>query len=174
MKKPILLLLLLTIFWGCNKEDDKSDQDDQLVFPAFSGYTHTDPIGYVLGEPDETDWTYDENWVQAEKDLFEDYASFYHVSSYDTSIKLHAAYPNPLTDIIFNLEYLKDPGVYLSVRLVNQEFEPLIKADSIKSNSVSFKMDEFSISSNTLIRVYYLFFRNDSCLYKGHGDIMVN
>ena len=60
------------------------------------------------------------------------------------------------------------------IRLVNQEFDILVATDSIYSKNMAFKLDELNISANSMLRLYYMFVRNDSCLFKGHGDIKTN
>ena len=69
---------------------------------------------------------------------------------------------------------LKDTTSLLRIRLVDQEFNILVEADSIVSNSMAFNLDQVNRGPGPLFRLYYMIVRNDSCLFKGHGDIKIN
>ena len=68
LKALVLASIILNI--GCTKDKDNADDIQNNTIPTFSGYTHRDHLGYQLGTPDLTDWTFDTNWVKAEKELF--------------------------------------------------------------------------------------------------------
>ena len=175
MKKlNTVLFIAFFIIIGCNKEENNSiPTDNQNIIPTFSGYTAMDEVGNPIGVTDTSDWTNDDDWMIKEKALFEDYESLSHKIPFDTSLKIHPAFPNPCSEI-FCLALVKDSTTMFRARLVNQEFDILIAADSIYNKNMMFKLDELNISTDSILRLYYMFVKDDSCLYKGHGDIKIN
>jgi hypothetical protein len=175
MKKlNIVLFIAFFIIIGCNKEENNSiPTDNQNIIPTFSGYTAMDEVGNPIGVADTSDWTNDDDWMIEEKALFEDYESLSHKIPFDTGLKIHPAFPNPCSEI-FLLALVKDSITMFRAKLVNQKFDILIAADSIYNKTMMFKLDELNISTDSMLRLYYMFIKDDSCLYKGHGDIKIN
>lgn len=175
--KRFQIVSFIAIFFilGCKKEDNNivSGGTQNSNTPPFNGYTATDITGVPMGLTDSTDWTTNDTWLTVEKELFDDYESFVNNCPLDSNLTVYPAYPNPTADLFF-LTFVKDSSARFRIRIVNQQFDKLISADSIYSNNIAIDLNGLITSSDTMVRAYYMFVLNDSCLFKGHGDIKIN
>ena len=171
----LIPLLFLIIFFGCKKDKKVSGSGSVGASTpvVFSGFTVTDNLGAANGVVDSTDWTYDKSWTQSEKQLFMGFKSNLDSCFKDAGISIFPAYANPTTGT-FSLAHKPVSNTLLNLRIVNKKFEKIVSADSVSSGTIAIKLDGLINNTDTLVRVYYLFTRNDSCVYKGHGDVRVN
>lgn len=175
MKHYILITVILTSFLvGCKKDDSNIQTGSTLTnYPLFTGYTSTDNNGAPTWLTDSTDWTNDTSWISSEKSLFPQYLYLTHDFEPYSSIQFHPAYPNPTTSTT-NFYLTKATDIRLSFKVVNSNFNVIASSDSIYSNSFGVNTAAIISPVDTMIRIYYIFERNDSCLYKGHGDIKID
>ena len=170
MKKlKITVYIVLFVFVGCEKEENHSSD-----IPTFSGYTATDIFGVPMGLTDTTDWTNDDVWLAVEKKLFANYESYINNCFFDSKTSIYPSYPNPTVNRLFYISVIKDSNTMYMIRVVNKHFDKLILEDSISRKTIIFNLTGLTQDSDTMLRAYYMFIRNDSCLYKGHGDIKIN
>ena len=81
------------------------------------------------------------------------------------------AYPNPAFNI---LTIFTEGTVDVTMILVDNQFNEILTSNH-QAGSYQTSVDVSSINtSNNLIRFYYIATRNDTCFYKGHGDIKIN
>jgi hypothetical protein len=171
---PTLILFLLTL-GACSKDKTPQPSGNNnvvLFLPEFSGYTATDNVGSLTGVTDTTDWRLDDQWTAAEEELFDNYTTYTVGCPADTNLSIHPAFPNP-TGGLFTLIFTKDSATRVDLRIVDQADNILVTADSIYSNAIQANVTGLT-GSDSLARVYYLFIKNDSCAYAGHGDIRIN
>lgn len=175
--KKLYIVLFIAIFFitGCEKDKNNpaSDGTQNNSIPIFSGYSATDNTGLPVFLGDSTDWTSIDHWVTIEKELFEDYETLVHTHQLFPNLYVYPGYPNPTTNTFF-IPFVKDSMAWFKLRIVNQKFETLVAEDSIYSNNVGLALNEFNQNSEKMLRAYYMCIRNDSCLFKGHGDIKIN
>lgn len=153
-------------------KDKNSNPSSNSSTPIISGYTATDNNGNLNGLVDNSDWTFTSDWVGQEFDLFE-YSDSINYFLQDSTIVMHPAFPNSNSGI-FHLNYQKETHTYFNIRVINKNWEVLISADSIVGNNIALDVQGLVDNSGEMVRVYYMFTKNDSCLYKGHGDIQLN
>lgn len=168
LQLPLLFmaLLLLTIA-SCNKDSVSSGP----TYPVISGYTSTDNTGVPTNiSTDPSDWTLNDKLGYYETPLFESLHSSIIYSADDSSIVMNPAFPNATTGQ-FSLAFQKPSDTYLHLRVVNKSFEQLIAADSISSSFIALNLNGLVDSSDDMVRVYYVFSRHDTSVYRGHGDI---
>lgn len=176
MKKnySYLLAVLLIFNVGCKKDNTNNPSSGSSTnFPLFTGYTSTDNSGVPMGLTDPTDWINDTNWLPSEENLFPQYQNLINDFEHDTTIQIYPAYPNPTSSVTF-FQLSKESDVRFSFRVVNKNFNTIASADSLYINSFGINTIDIASPTDTMVRIYYFFERNDSCLYKGHGDIKIN
>lgn len=176
MKKLIscIVLALSILVVGCKKEDtNNTTTGNTSQFPVFSGYTATDMNAVPMGSADTTDWTHDNSWLTSEKNLFPQLQNM--TSNFEpyASIYMFPAFPNPISATT-NFLLSKESDVRFSFRVVNKNFNVLLSQDSMYSSTFALNTAGLTSSTDTMVRIYYLFERNDSCLFKGHGDLKIN
>jgi hypothetical protein len=160
MKKITLICAIFTLFISSCKNDEK------LI--KFEGITKTDATGSLISK-DETDWNFEENWINQENILFTEKKDIScNTGSFAYSIK---AFPNPCKDIFF-LHISKQETDRFAFRIVNNDFDVLASYDSIYSSGIAINLSEKNVN-NSIVRIYYKVFGED-CELKGHGDIQVN
>jgi hypothetical protein len=145
----IFTLIILTLLLCCEKNNNKVSKIE------FKNITYRDIYGAIAGQTDTTDWRFDDRWLSKENELF---TSTLLIKSCDhnDNFKIYA-YPNPCEGI-FNIHIEKDENSILLYRLVDSDFNIIISSDS-----------------TTIYRLYYQLLNiNNECIYKGHGDIMIN
>jgi len=126
-----------------------------------------------MGLTDPSDWTNDTNWVSSEENLFPQFQNLITDFAPYPNIQIFPAYPNP-TASVTNFQLSKDSDVRFSFSVVNENFNVLASSDSLYTNAFALNTTGIASAADTMIRVYYYFERNDSCLYKGHGDLRIN
>lgn len=175
MKKRYLFILapFLLFTLSCKKEvEEVLGTQATYNLPTFSGYTPTDANGVIMGTADATDWTNDATWTADEENLFPELANLTTGFPAYTSIQFHPSFPNP-TSGASNFAVTKDSDMKISFRLVDSQGTILTQSSS--QFAVPFAINTGGLStSDTLIRLYYIIERNDSLLYRGHGDIRKN
>ncbi len=179
--RPFLILIFVALFCSCEINSENEIK--------FQGITITDANGENIGYIDPSDWTFDRNWSQNEINLFDQHKDKFKSEKLDTTIKIQPAYPNP-TPLYFNFTYTQDyvssstnknviqEGITVVYRIVNQHFERLI-SDEYLSNETGgylyvFSSENYGLNKNEIFRLYYAFFYHDTCIYKGHGDILMS
>ena len=165
------LTAFLITFSSCEKEHTPSNSHNSI--PVFSGYTATDKYGVKTGLEDATDWTYDDIFLAREFDLFTPMDSTLAYYVHDSDIWVSPAFPNSNSGL-FSLTSQSPNEVYWHLRVVNQRWETLITVDSVNAHTLNFNLQGLTDSSDEFVRVYYFFTQNDSCVYKGHGDIKLD
>jgi hypothetical protein len=170
----LIIIILTSIIVGCKKDDSNIQTGNTSNnYPSFTGYTSTDNSGVPTGLNDPTDWTNDTNWVYSEENLFPQLQFLTSDFEAYSNIEVHPAYPNPASSNP-SVQITKASDVLLSFKVVNSTFNVIASMDSIYSNAFTINTETIISPADTMIRIYYLLERNDSCLYKGHGDIKIN
>lgn len=133
----------------------------------FTGITHTNDFGRVIGTADTTDWGCTDNWTDKEKKLFK------HSFARDCKPVNYKAmfYPNPCRKKSI-LYLVKDKDVRVALRLVDKEMNVILSIDSVYQSTRVFNLS--SIKNDDTLRLYYMFITPQKCEYRGHGDIFVN
>lgn len=178
MKKHLIWLtaILSITLVGCNKEEtgpQTGASGSSGNYPSFTGYTSTDNNGMLTAYYDSTDWENDTNWISVEENLFPEFPNL--VSDFEaySSVGIFPAYPNPTSSATY-FQLSKESNVRFSYRVVNKNFITIASSDSVYNNSFGLNTMNVVSPTDTMVRVYYFFERNDSCLYKGHGDLKIN
>jgi hypothetical protein len=144
----------------------------------FSGITETDEFGLLIGSIDYTDWQTDDVWDAKEEAIFENTSISYSdlklksltaVSPANEYKIVYPAYPNPsFGPIVFSFG---SEVVKVSLAIVNQDFDVLMKLDLVDQNSIYFDLS--SLPKNTIHRLYYILEIKDGNRLKGHGDVQI-
>ncbi len=157
---------------SCNKQNNEEPVPD---YPTFGTITSTDIQGQIIGPIDTDDWNKNDLWVGTVAGAIP-YSNDYGPCDADTQTVVYPAYPNPTTGNI-NLSFDIEPTTAISYRVVNQDFTTIAAGDTIKSttNNLTIPIDlSASVSANEIVRVYYAIIKNNTCAYRGHGDIQIN
>lgn len=161
MKKESLLfcLLISIMVSSCEKDDNSSIR--------FSGITVRDESALLISE-DLNDWQLHSNWSDQEHSLFNEKRNL----DCDTTTEEYSilAYPNPCNGI-FYLGLTKPLNKWMSLRIVDEDFNVLVSSDSVFSEVLAFNLTSFN-RRDQLVRVYYKFL-GENCELKGHGDIKI-
>ncbi len=155
------VFFLLTLF-ACNKSN--SEQTNIV----FSGITSTDESGNFLSQ-DTSDWRFDRTWSDKEIGLFSSILK----TSLNCSVPkeyLMTAFPNPCKESVF-INALKNTDTKIEVRLVDADFNILMKNDTILNTNSLFQVNLSNLQKKGMLRLYYRFIKGD-CEYRGHGDIL--
>jgi hypothetical protein len=168
MKRIIYLVLLSLVFLGCEKTNDFSID--------LSGITTTDALGNVVGNPDPSDWAFDNEWTETEKSFFlSDPVDL--SESKQASIVMLPLYPNPVVNRVATFNFTSTDTSFVKVAIVNEKLQRLafftLKiSPGLNAFSIPFPESVFPANSN--YRLYYSFdtFSNPG-YYKGHGDISI-
>jgi|GEM_PF-1610955 len=167
----ILSILLFTI--SCGDEGPPNDIEDPQVFTFdLSEITPTDANGALLGNPDETDWTLDEEWPEIIQDLFEDYNSYEHTCPASNDLIIYPAYPNPGSGV-FSISMERPTDSTFDLLLVNQFGAILGESLDITGNNISISTEQLVPEQDSFVRVYYRLTTIDNCAFLGHGDIQL-
>ncbi len=167
-----LLLSISLLLLNCKKEKVNTSNSTG-TYPLLSDYTATDNYGVSMGKTDATDWNNDLNWLSSEQNLFSNFGSLIKTVNPYNTISFKPAFPNP-TGSNVNFYFVKPSNVKFYYRLVNKDFKVIQSGDSILYDVFKMAISDIVSKSDTMVRMYYYFERNDSCLYKGHGDLKVN
>jgi hypothetical protein len=160
------------LFTSCGKQDNTEPVPD---YPTFANYTSTDIQGQIISAADSDDWRKNDLWVGNVASLIS-YSNNYVPCDADTQSIVYPAYPNPTNGIV-NLSFDIEPTTAVTYRIVNQTFNVIASGDTIKStsNNLTIPVDlTAQVTANELVRVYYAIIKNNSCAYRGHGDIKIN
>src|SRR5450432_2759857 len=149
-KKLIALILLFSLGNVRCKKDDKTEID-------VSQITQTDVSGNNTGTMDNTDWTKDNTWTDAEINLFETPTSSELASTETAVVANSVAYPNPITTTV--MLYFNTSKVTLLQMVITDKFLTIKDRHYYTShpgaNLIQLKLDEAAYSNNTNYRVYY-------------------
>jgi hypothetical protein len=148
-----------------NSEDDNPPMDDTIF---FTGITPTDPNGLALGDPDPTDWRFDDEWTEQEAALFPEEPTFALGCMPNINYEI-MAFPNP-SNGIFSLLFQKESTTQVELRLVNEDFNTLISIDEVAQDIIQLNAGTFGIKDT--VRLYYRFIEGN-CEYRGPGDIVI-
>jgi len=164
-----LLLLALYISFGCKKSDPSRIDVSQI--------THTDINGNLTSTADNSDWTSDASWSDAETALFVTPPAEQLTNTESGTITLSAGYPNPLATQ--QLIYVKSSAKAVMELVVTDNMLSIKKRDfinvSVNGYAVSSFYDPAIFSDSVNYRVYYGFYSQANGLfYKGHGDIRIS
>ena len=158
-------IILSFLFLTCSKEESgvNSIVEDKIT---FNGISERDPTGVPVREADPDDWNFKDTWAAQELALFG--------KGYGSDCMLPEAYnimayPNPIIDKVV-IDAGKPESVRLAIRVVDRNFKVLLALDSIYSKSTMLDFSKFGIQDT--VRVYYKYIDN-SCEYRGHGDILI-
>lgn len=183
MKKLLYTLLVVSIIFSACEEETATPP-----LPVFTGITERAITGETVGNIDNSDWTLDYYWSQVEKDLFSNYNDLIHdYNAYNMTI---LAYPNPTNDVVKLLVHSIE-NVNITMVIVDSQFNQIMSGNyNIGADSSQIQQDSsvttvapspsitltYNLNStspgNNLRRFYYIATRNDTCFFKGHGDVI--
>ena len=169
MKFSLTLLSVIILLLSCGKIEKKT-----VKLPVISGYSPRYDQGQINGIQDTTDWTLDKEWGEFETSLFPNYNSF--VKSFDASqIKELVLYPNPAPNIAILYQNIKDTSeISYAFKIVNSTFKVLFSSSNkFENQSQTLDINSIKSKSDTLLRLYYIYYKGNKLLYQGHGDIYV-
>ncbi len=173
MKKFFVSVLLFYIFFyfiSCKKEANTNRYD-------FSKYTATNASGDTIGEPDTTDWTFDNDWSGRDSLFINFNDTIMLTDSLPGYIELSSAIPNP-NDGRFVLGVNTERECKMRAACVNSELEILYYHAFKFTGGPGMLVFDFrgitSFHQRKNYRLYYGFYNaSDSLYYKGHGDFRI-
>jgi len=159
-----ILTLLILIGSSCKKDADN--------FPDFNTITSRDINAQPIGAADRDDWNLNDSWVSVENNLFPNTSTS---TAYPlvSSLMQTAGYPNPCGATVFRISFGITTNATADVKIVDQSFNVITSAANIAADSqgrINVNLDISSIPSGQIVRAYYIVSDN-SCVYRGHGDI---
>ncbi len=177
MLKTHNVLLLLSIFLLFTSCEDKEVTEPAIENPMIytldiNDITPTDANGALLGNPDNTDWTLDEEWSGVIESLFDDHDDYDYDCSLANDINIYPAYPNPGNGI-FSLSMQIPEDSKVSFEFVNKYATSLNEINDITSGPLTINAQQFVPDQDSFVRVYYLLSTSDNCGFRGHGDIQL-
>ncbi len=163
---PYMWVLLLLL--SCTPDPVISDPEI-----PFTGVSLMDENGSPLASGDPTDWRIDDVWFPKEKALFPASAGLKNCPA-SSSIEAYPCMPNPGSRLYFG--YRLPDSMELSLCIVDRNFSTLYRQDAIQFglgyNAVILNLD--SIPLRDTVRIYYqLQRRNATCVFRGHGDVIL-
>lgn len=178
MPKTVYVLCLIGSFLlfccSCGENDATEPEiENPMIFTLdINDITPTDASGALLGAPDNSDWTFDEDWPIVIENLFEEYDSLDHSCDIPMNINVYPAYPNPGNGTFF-ISMQKPNEAKISLEFVNKYGSSLNELKDITGTNISIDANLFVPAQDSFVRVYYLLSTLDNCAFKGHGDIQV-
>lgn len=142
---------------------------------GFSKFTPTNTNGENVGTIDPTDWRLDDKFTKAENALFDD--SLVNKGQCVLGSNRVVVYPNANNgNFFFSFDQLSVFNLVEDLHFVvlNQNFQT-IKTGTININqSLGTVIIDCSslVNNGDFLRIYYIL-RNNSCSYRGHGDIKI-
>lgn len=170
IKSPFLILYLsILLAPSCKK--------DYTVVPLFSGITVTDINAQPTGFVDTTDWNLTDTWANFELALFPGIANLANLCAVDPTYNLPIAFPNPCTRL-GNIGFNIPASSLISLRVIDLSLNTIYVLDNLAPDSGGYANTTIDFSqlgvSNEIVRVYYVITDSTkNCVYKGHGDILV-
>lgn len=164
MEKLMYVLAAISLL-ACNKgpEPEAPAEGPRKIY--FTGITESNDVG-IITKRDTTDWRFDDKWVEQEEKLFP-------TTGEQSCTQAHAhnifAFPNPTTGLM-KLHIAKRQATRVELRLVDQDFKVIFSRDSVLNGINIF--DITATAPKDTVRLYYKF-TDGSCVYRGHGDILV-
>jgi len=161
---------------ACDKED-KEGTALQATPPCgpFVGIHWLDANSSPYGNSvDSTDWTWKDTWCDAAEALFADRPPV----SLDTlppdSLRVRC-FANPVQWQFYFLIYFdRDDPSYVDVRIVDEQFDLLYRADSITGSACTVIRDTLPVNTGAIVRAYYRIVHADGTAHRGHGDVLIN
>jgi hypothetical protein len=155
-----LLMLFVMVLHSCDKP----------VELDFTGYTPRDVNAQLMGLPDATDWQMSDAFTATELNLFID-------KNNNTTCTIinpneFMVFPNA-SNGIFVLNWKTSITSKIELHIVNKEFKSIysyigtIDSTFLKSVDINNKT-----SNGEFVRMYYKI-NNNTCEYRGHGDIKI-
>lgn len=178
MPKTNLILYLIASFFLCciscgDNETEVPEIENPMIFILdINDITPTDESGALLGSPDDTDWTLDEEWPVVIEDLFEEFDSLDYSCIIPNDLTVYPAYPNPGNGTFF-ISIQKPNDAKVSFEFVNQFGTSLNTLKDITSANIAINTNQFVPPQDSFVRVYYLLSTIDNCAFRGHGDIQL-
>ena len=175
MFKNIISGLLITstlLVCSCGPKDNTDPIPD---YPTFSNYSGTDNNAQPTTSADTDDWNLNDLWVGNVVSVIPYISDYGNPCETDQVSSVSPAYPNPTLGT-FILTFNIDQNSSVAYRVVNQDFDILASGDTLKttSNPLNINIDiSNQVVSNELVRVYYAIIKNNTCSFKGHGDIKI-
>jgi hypothetical protein len=191
MQKFIITIVVLIILMQCS--------DDESEF-TFAGITETNASGVIIGNIDSSDWGIDENWNEAEQNLFKNLGlSDINNDGQDpgekdrilkevdpcytggrrsgvcgsVSVKMiYPSFPNP-SSLHTSLKFTFDETEVKSFGLliVDQDLKVMVEIDEFASQ-FTIDVNANNFSPGKVYRVYYVIkTMYGDFIFKGHGDI---
>lgn len=166
--KNYLFLILCLCFVACD-DDDVMEIDTAI---HITGVTLTDIAGVVLSD-DPTDWQLTDEWTAAEQALFPTPTlESCTPKNMETAFPI---YPNANNGVFyFGLANLQNSTAY--IRIVDENLTLISVADSLvlENEFSDFAFDLSGMNIQNTVRMYYQIIPADeSCTYRGHGDIVI-
>jgi len=164
MRRCVLFGGLAVLITGCGKHNAAP------VHPCgtVEGISAVDVNGVQVFPPDTTDWRTADDWCDEVEGLFPTIPGLVWTDELDSSAIM--GFPNPCQELFF-LHLDNDTTTYVDVRIVNDQFQPLIATDSIGAPMILFDVDSLGLDTGDLFRVYYRIVNADGTAHRGHGDM---
>ena len=154
-----------------------SCKKDYIVAPLFTGITVTDINAMSIGFIDTTDWNRRDTWQSYERALFPSTPNLSSLCLPDPIYNSSGAYPNPCENI-GNVTLRIPPTSLVSIRVVDLQFKIFLSIDNVKPDNQGYVNQSIGFSqlgiNDQMVRVYYVITDSSkNCVFKGHGDILV-
>ena len=164
----VFICALCITFSFCNKKTPFTIDVSKI--------TPTDETGSITGGEDNTDWTFDKDWNEAEN-------AFFRTDPVDLTgmevadITMLPAYPNPTAVREIKIRFTASAVTYFRIAAVNEQltkrafynFSTVVGLNTFRS-----PFAEASFSANKNYRLYYSFEAPGRPMYyKGHGDVSI-
>ncbi len=159
----LIFISILVLLVACKKSEPTTPTI------TFSGISSKDEAGNSLTQ-DTADWLFNRVWSDKEISLFSSILKTNHNCTVPKQF-LMLAYPNPCTNAI-NIYAGKNADTKVELRLVDTDFNILLKNDTILTSNNMFQINLTTLQKKGLLRLYYRFLEQD-CEYRGYGDIEV-
>lgn len=155
---------------GCSKDRDDGDGGGGgSPCGIFTGIVMRDVNGVPMGlEFDSTDWRTAAVWCAEAEALFDPLPALAWQVETD-SLPVYV-FPNPAVDE-FRFVCLRDSTDYLDLRVVRQNMDVLVQADSMLAQQIAIDMSGFALADGEEIRVYYRIIHSDGTAHRGQGDV---
>jgi len=167
--KLVVLTFLFSI--SCEKENES----------IFTGITERDYEGYLVGNVDETDWRFDDVWIEKEENLFDssNFKTTQGTAESDPNIpdlgevSSSAVFPNPANSVFnFMINSTADRTNFV---LVNRNYD-IILAKRQNGGNIHWQInvsDHNKFKVNDIYRIYYKLEYAVDSVERGHGDIKI-
>jgi hypothetical protein len=171
-----LIYFLLFLNISCKKTAEGVVQNVVNNTVDVSKYSNTDLTGLSLGLVDNTDWTFDNTWTNAENALMQTPTAAQLLNTETAVITLYPSYPNPLMEVFawgFKTTKTTLLQTVITDSLLNIKMRNFTTTN-VGSNALAFLLAANDYTNNKNYRFYYGFYSlGGGLFYKGHGDLAV-